>query len=58
MTRARRRLVLTAARQRTLFGRTTDRAPCPFLAPVPPDLLTDVVAAPRRPRARQLTLGL
>jgi hypothetical protein len=50
--------VLTAVRQRTLFGRTWESAPCPFLAHVPPALLTDVVSAARRPRARQLTLGL
>jgi superfamily I DNA/RNA helicase len=58
MTRARRRLVLTAARQRTLFGRTVDSAPCPFLAHVPPELLREVVVARRRLRARQLSLGL
>jgi superfamily I DNA/RNA helicase len=56
MTRARRRLVLTAARQRTLFGRTVESAPCPFLAHLPPELLEDVVAARRRPKARQLSL--
>jgi superfamily I DNA/RNA helicase len=48
MTRARRRLVLTAARQRTLFGRTVESAPCPFLAHLPPELLREVVVARRR----------
>ena len=56
MTRARERLVLTAARRRTLFGRTLETRPCPFLAPVPRDLLIDVATTRRRPRARQLSL--
>jgi DNA helicase-2/ATP-dependent DNA helicase PcrA len=58
MTRARQRLVLTSARRRTIFGRTLEGGPCPFLAALPPDLLVDVSSGPRRPRARQLPLGL
>jgi DNA helicase II / ATP-dependent DNA helicase PcrA len=58
MTRARQRLVLTAARRRTLHGRTLETRPCPFLAHLPPELLIDLTTADRRKRARQLTLGL
>jgi len=57
MTRARRRLVLTEARKRTVRGSTVERAPCRFLEGLP----AEWVAAPRileaRPRApRQLSL--
>ena len=57
MTRARQRLVLTAARRRTLFGRTIETRPCPFLSHLPPSLLVEVTTPTRRKRARQLTLG-
>lgn len=58
MTRARRRLLLTAARRRNLFGRTWEPEPCPFLHDLAPGFVTDVIAARRRPRARQLSLGI
>lgn len=55
MTRAKERLVLTCARRRTLFGRTVENGPCPFLAGLPGDVIVDVTG--RRPRrARQLAL--
>jgi DNA helicase-2/ATP-dependent DNA helicase PcrA len=56
MTRARQRLVLTAARRRTLYGRTIETRPCPFLTHLPRHLLVDLALTPRRPRARQLAL--
>jgi superfamily I DNA/RNA helicase len=56
MTRARQRLVLLAARRRTLFGRTIEPAPCPFLETVPRGRLADHVTAPRRRKPRQLGL--
>ncbi len=52
MTRARRRLVLTRATHRTLFGSTRQPAPSPFVADVPPQLIA--VSRPARPsRPRQ-----
>jgi DNA helicase II / ATP-dependent DNA helicase PcrA len=56
MTRAKRRLVLTAARKRNLIGRTVENRPCPFLDGLPAGLLVEkvVAAAPRKPR--QLSL--
>jgi DNA helicase II / ATP-dependent DNA helicase PcrA len=56
MTRARQRLVLTAARRRVLFGVTREPSPCPFLAAVPPELLREARTGPRRPRPRQMSL--
>jgi DNA helicase II / ATP-dependent DNA helicase PcrA len=58
MTRARKRLVLTAARRRTLYGRTIETRPCPFLTHLPRELLREIASAGRRRRARQLTFGL
>ena len=58
MTRARERLVLTAARRRTLYGRTVETRPCPFLAHLPKELIVDLASAARRRRGRQLSLGL
>ena len=57
MTRARQRLVLTAARRRTIHGRTMETRPCPFLSHLPPTLLVELATPTRRKRARQLTLG-
>jgi superfamily I DNA/RNA helicase len=52
MTRARRRLVLTRAAHRTLFGSTRQPAPSPFVADVPAQLIA--VCRPARPtRPRQ-----
>jgi uncharacterized protein (TIGR00375 family) len=56
MTRAQRRLILTAAHRRTLAGRTVENRPCPFLDDLPADLLATSRSAPRRRKARQLSL--
>ena len=56
MTRAQQRLILTAADRRTLGGRTVENRPCPFLDDLPADLLTTSRTAPRRRKARQLSL--
>jgi len=56
MTRAQQRLILTAAHRRRLAGRTVENRPCPFLDDVPADLLTTSRSAPRRHKARQLSL--
>jgi DNA helicase-2/ATP-dependent DNA helicase PcrA len=56
MTRARHTLLLTSARRRTLFGRTVENGPCPFLAGLPAGVIVDAsFQAPRR-RGRQLDL--
>jgi DNA helicase-2/ATP-dependent DNA helicase PcrA len=56
MTRAKQRLVLIAARRRTLLGRTVGNPACPFLTHLPPALLEDhqVKSRPRRPRQLKL----
>jgi len=56
MTRAQQRLVLTAAARRTLAGRTVENRACPFLDDMPAELLATSRAAPRRRKARQLSL--
>lgn len=56
MTRAKQRLLLTSARRRTLFGRTMENGPCPFLAGLVGDVIVDVSGRPAGRRARQLTL--
>ena len=56
MTRAQQRLILTAAHRRNLAGRTVENRPCPFLDDVPADLLATSRSAPRRRKARQLSL--
>jgi superfamily I DNA/RNA helicase len=56
MTRAQRHLILTAAHRRNLAGRTVENRPCPFLDDLPADLLTTSRSAPRRRKARQLSL--
>lgn len=56
MTRAKQRLLLTSARRRTLFGRTMENAPCPFLAGLPGDVIVDVSSRAPRRRGRQLGL--
>jgi superfamily I DNA/RNA helicase len=56
MTRAQQHLILTAAARRTLAGRTVENRPCPFLDDLPADLLATSRAAPRRRKARQLSL--
>ena len=56
MTRARQRLVLTAARRRNLLGRAVENRPCPFLAGLPAGLLTDQQTGTRPRRPRQLSL--
>ena len=56
MTRAQQRLILTAAHRRSLAGRTVENRPCPFLDDVPADLLVTSRSAPRRHKARQLSL--
>jgi DNA helicase-2/ATP-dependent DNA helicase PcrA len=55
-TRARERLVLTRARRRTLFGRTSRPAVSPLLAGLPSGLLQEERPPARRRRARQLSL--
>jgi uncharacterized protein (TIGR00375 family) len=56
ITRARTRLVLSAARTRRLMGRTVEAEPSRFLDAVAPALLQKKIAGNRRPRARQLSL--
>ncbi|WP_425559021.1 ATP-dependent helicase [Cryptosporangium minutisporangium] len=58
VTRARRRLFLSAARQVTRRGVTSAAALTPFLAPVDEGLLdrTGTAETPRRPAARQMRL--
>jgi superfamily I DNA/RNA helicase len=56
MTRAQRCLILTAAHRRTLAGRTVENRTCPFLDSLPADLLVTSHSAPRRRKARQLSL--
>ncbi len=58
ITRARARLFLTCARQRTRRGSTRDGGPSPFLAAIEPVLLDrcGAPARPRRPASRQLRL--
>ncbi len=56
MTRAQQRLILTAANRRTLAGRTVENRTCPFLDNLPADLLATSRSAPRRRKARQLSL--
>jgi superfamily I DNA/RNA helicase len=56
MTRAKHRLVLVAARRRSLFGRTIESRACPFLDDLRAGLLVDQhkAAQPRRPRQMSL----
>jgi superfamily I DNA/RNA helicase len=56
MTRAKGRLVLTAAKRRTLLGRTNENGPCPFLESLPSAWLQEMRANPRRKRNKQLSL--
>jgi DNA helicase-2/ATP-dependent DNA helicase PcrA len=56
MTRAKRRLVLIAARKRNLLGRALENRPCPFLDGLPPSLLVDRHQAGRARKPRQLAL--
>jgi DNA helicase-2/ATP-dependent DNA helicase PcrA len=56
MTRAQQRLVLTAARRRTLFGRAQENGPSPFLEDLPPTWVAAPVEPPRKPRTQQLSL--
>ena len=54
MTRAERRIILTRARQRTLFGRRLDGNPSPFLDEISDDLIRFVRenARKRKPRPK------
>ncbi|MCP4676257.1 MAG: UvrD-helicase domain-containing protein [Deltaproteobacteria bacterium] len=52
MTRARKRLFLTRARVRRLFGRSRMPLPSRFLSDIPQDLLADLT--PERPRVQRL----
>lgn len=56
MTRAKQTLLLTSARRRTLFGRTMENGPCPFLAGLPSDAIVDVSSRAPRRRGKQLDL--
>ncbi len=57
MTRARSRLFLTCARQRTRWGAQRATGPSPFLTAIGRDLITRTAQAPRRrPASRQLRL--
>ena len=55
MTRARKRLALTAARERTIFGQTRRKPRSIFLRDVPDDLLMDVT--PRREAVQRLGIS-
>lgn len=61
MTRAKKRLFLTRARHRTLFGATEPRSPSPFLDEIETVLLSHITP-PKRPRsekkAQQIQLDL
>jgi DNA helicase II / ATP-dependent DNA helicase PcrA len=56
MTRARQRLILTAAARRNLAGRTVENRACPYLEGLPEGLLVETQSAPRRRKAKQLSL--
>jgi DNA helicase-2/ATP-dependent DNA helicase PcrA len=56
MTRARQRLILTAAAQRHLNGRAVENRACPYLDGLPAGLFNETRSAPRRRKARQLSL--
>ena len=57
MTRARRLLVLSSARQRTMWGRRLPGMPSPFLAELPPTVVRSSPSLPRsRPPDSQLRL--
>jgi superfamily I DNA/RNA helicase len=56
MTRARQRLILTAAAQRNLAGRTVENRACPYLEGLPAGLLGETRSAPRLRKAKQLSL--
>jgi DNA helicase II / ATP-dependent DNA helicase PcrA len=58
MTRARRRLILTWSRRRTLFGQTHTQRISPFIQAIDPSIRKDVVSpqASRKPRQEQLSL--
>jgi DNA helicase-2/ATP-dependent DNA helicase PcrA len=56
MTRAKRRLVLLAARRRSLLGRTLENRACPFLDHLSAGLLCEQQAGPRARKPRQLSL--
>ncbi|MDR3640648.1 MAG: UvrD-helicase domain-containing protein [Humidesulfovibrio sp.] len=57
LTRAKSRLCLSFARQRTLYGKTLTQEPSPFLADLPQDLLRRTVLAPKV-QTRQTQLNL
>jgi hypothetical protein len=48
--------VLLAAQKRTLWGRTVEHRPCPFLDDLPPGLLGERREPARARRPRQLSL--
>lgn len=54
MTRARRSLVLTSARQRRVNGQLMSGRPSPFLLEVPPEVLDDRSSVVRRPQHEDL----
>ena len=58
MTRARRRLILTWSRRRSLFGQTHTQQISPFIQAIDPSIRRDIVwrQAPRKPRQEQLSL--
>src|SRR5262249_867994 len=56
MTRARRKLILTLATERTRHGRVSQNGPCPFLSGVSPELFQEMKAPHRKRGARQLSL--
>jgi len=49
-------LFLSRAKQRTLYGKTSQPAPSPFWQEIPPKLLERAKAPARKPRARQMGL--
>ena len=52
MTRARKRLVLTSARERTIFGQSRRKPRSVFLRDIPPELVMDVT--PNRPQPQRV----
>lgn len=56
MTRAKKRLLLLSARRRSLFGRTMENGPCPFLEDLPKDALLEGRAPVVKKRAKQMAL--
>ena len=59
MTRAEQLLYITSARKRTLFGKTAERIPSPFVKEIEAGLRDEITTEkrPKRPSAKQLEFG-